>query len=46
MATLSRASLFIPARRFTLPVYVNLLYSLVPKAEPGLNHTSCLLLVI
>jgi hypothetical protein len=33
-ATLSSAILFVPACRLTLPVYVNLLLSLVPKDEP------------
>jgi len=37
-ATLSRAILFVPARRFTGPVYLNLLSSRVPKAEPVFNH--------
>lgn len=33
-ATLSSAIRFVPARRLTLPVNRNLLFSLVPKAEP------------
>jgi len=37
-ATLSRAILFVPARRFTGPIYVNLLSSRVPKAEPVSSH--------
>lgn len=33
-ATLSKAILFSPARSFTFSLYVNLRFSLVPKAEP------------
>ena len=37
-ATLSSAIVFVPARRLTFSVYVNLLYCLVPKAEPIICH--------
>lgn len=33
-ATLSSASLFVPASRLTGPLKVNCLFSLVPKADP------------
>lgn len=37
-ATLSSAILFVPACRLTFPVYVNLLLSLDPKAEPVMKQ--------
>lgn len=42
-ATLNSAILFVPACKLTLPVYVNLLFSLVPKAEP-VKHNSVIIL--
>lgn len=44
-ATLSSAILFVPACRLTLPVYVNLLLSLVPKEEPVIILVKFLLLI-